>query len=706
MSGWRLPSNLSALGDMLKRHAADDQDRWVLWIPAAFGGGILIYFALDAEPAMWVGPAVLAFGLGILWVVRRSLFLVLICGAVAVTALGFTLTKLRSDTVAAPVLQKPTGALRVEGMVTRLERFPDRPRVLLERIQLSGRKVPAIIPERVLLRLRPDADVAIGMRLSVPARLLPPPAPVEPGGFDYQRRAWFEGIGATGYAVGDIHATPAEDVREIATRLALDIGRLRQALADRIQATLSGTAGALAVALIVGDRSAVPEDVTQALRDSGLAHLLAISGLHIGLVASLIFFSIRAILAMLEPIALRIDVKKVAAVAALAASFVYLLISGATVPTQRAFIMGGLVLCALMLDRKAISLRLVATAALIVLALAPESILSASFQMSFAAVVALVALYEAIPSRIADFRRRAGLLKRIGLYFLLLSLTTLVAGFATGIIGCYHFERITHYSLISNLLAIPLTAMWIMPMAVLAFVLMPFGLDGAALQVMGLGIDLLTEIAFTTAGWPAAVSLVPAMPLSSFLMLIGGGLWLCLMRAGWRWAGPLVMAIGVGLTPLAPRPTILVSETGKLVAVRLADGTLALSSGVTEEFTAERWLRRNGQIAAEVWERGPLKERGPRCDIQGCIFISGRHTVSVVRGQGAFAEDCQTASVLISNLWHRRRCASETAIIARRELRTGGAHAIYLDGAAPRIVSVNAARGRRPWVPSDGDERR
>lgn len=702
MAGWSIAHLASGVVDTLKRQAVADHDRWILWTPVAFGSGILVYFALVDEPAIWIGPGFTLACLVLLYLWRRDIALTMACTAMAIAAGGFTMAKLRSDAVAAPVLQKPVGPLYVEGLVVRFESFPDRPRVMLERIRLDGRRVPEAVPARLLVRLKPDATASVGARIRVLARLLPPPGPVEPGGFDYQRRAWFERIGATGYALGDIREIPGEGISDVATRAALAVGRLRQAMADRIRAALPGTEGALAAALIVGDRSAVPEEVTEALRDSGLAHLLAISGLHIGLVASIIFFAVRALLAVIEPVALRLDARKVAAAAALVASFIYLLISGATLPTQRAFVMGGLVLCALLLDRKAISLRLVAVAALVVLILTPESVLSASFQMSFAAVTALVALYEVLSPRLRG-RWKTGIPGRVGFYFLMLAVTTFVAGAATGVIASYHFGRITHYGVIANLLAIPLTALWIMPTAVIASALMPFGADGPALQLMGMGIDLLTALAAEASIWPGAVTLVPAIPANAFLLLVGGGLWLCLMRARWRWAGPMLMVAGVGLVPFAQRPDILVSESGKLVAVRLADGSLAMSTARAEGFAAERWMRSNGQRTAETWQQGALQGREPHCDLQGCIFTSGLHTVAIVQRRAAFAEDCRTASVVISNLWPRRHCGATSTVIARRELLRGGAHAVYLDGPVPRVVSVNAVRGRRPWVP--GQER-
>ena len=268
----------------------------------------------------------------------------------------------------------------------------------------------------------------------------------------------------------------------------------------------------------------------EAMRASGLAHLLAISGLHIGLVTGVLFFAIRGILAALEPIALRFAIKKWAALGALLGAFAYLLVTGATVPTQRAFLMAAMVLSAIMLDRTAISMRLVAWAALIVLLIAPESLLGASFQMSFAAVIALVAGYEAVRVPFGRWRAHGGWWRLPLIYLLGVGLTTIIAGSATTPFVIFHFNRFSAFGLAANLLAVPVTALWIMPWATVAYILMPLGLEGVALAPMGWGIEAVIAIAREVAGWPGSVTLVPAMPVSGIALVAAGGLWLCLWR--------------------------------------------------------------------------------------------------------------------------------------------------------------------------------
>jgi len=272
----------------------------------------------------------------------------------------------------------------------------------------------------------------------------------------------------------------------------------------------------------------------QAIRDSGLAHLLAISGLHIGLVAGILFIWVRAMLALVGPLALRYPIKKWAAATAIAGALAYALIAGSTVPTQRAFLTVGLVLAAVMLDRRGLSIRLVAWAALAILIVQPESLLGPSFQMSFAAVTALIASYEVISERrrYDDYGNSTlpPWLRKAGLYLIGVALTTLIAGIATAPFAVFHLNRFADYGLAANLLAVPVTAMWVMPSAVVAFLLMPFGMEGLALASMGWGVDVIIKVAETVAGWDGAVTLVSAMPTAALCAIVLGGLWLALWR--------------------------------------------------------------------------------------------------------------------------------------------------------------------------------
>jgi competence protein ComEC len=478
-------------------------------------------------------------------------------------------------------------------------------------------------------------------------------------------------------------------------------------ISERILAALPGESGAIAAALMTGARGAIPEATLTAMRDSGLAHLLAISGLHVGLVAGLLFFGIRASLALVPALALRYPIKKWAAASAALGAFAYLALTGASVPTQRAFLMVGLVLLGILLDRSALSFRLIAWAAVVVLAVAPESLLSPSFQMSFAAVAALIAAYEVLRDR---WRRLfggrgaiGGPLSWAGRQVSGAALSSIIAGLATAPFAVYHFNRIAWYGLAANVVAVPLTALWIMPWALVAFALMPFGAEGLALAPMGWGIEVVLAVARQVAAWPGAVSLVAVMPIGALVSIALGGLWLCLWRRPWRLLGVLPIAAGALATSLAVPPDVLVSGDAKLMAVRDGAGGLYLSSAKLRRFDAGIWRRRLGLEDSEPWPRlGQAAEGRLSCDPLGCIYRVRGQVVALSGDGRALADDCAVASVVISREPVRGRCQGPGLVIDRFDLWRQGGHAIWLGDKEIRVETVRDRRGARPWVRQRG----
>ena len=687
-----------------------ERGRWWLWTPAAVGLGIAGYFALPSEPPAWLGPTGFAAVAALALVVRRLQPALLLCAALLALCAGFAAAQLRTQSVAAPVLAREIGPLKVSGQVVRIEPKGEGrgPRVVLQHLQLS-REPTSGLPARVRLRLtaRDPASVAPGDWIALPAVLSPPPAPAAPGAFDFARQAYFQRLGGVGYAVGhlsklDPAALPNGLHRAAVTEpWRLGLNRLRAEITERVRAAIPGTPGALAAALITGERAAIPKAVIQNMRDSGLAHLLAISGLHIGLVTAFLFFGLRAGLALLPGLALHAPIKKWAAIAAGLGAFAYLLISGATVPTQRAFIMVLIVLTGVLLDRTAITLRLVAWAALLILLLAPESLLSASFQLSFAATTALVAGYEFLRSR-RDLRvfEERGPLRRAGLYVAGVAFSSVVAICATAPFALYHFNRFALYGLIGNLLAVPLTAFWIMPAAVLGLLLMPFGLEAWPLAVMGWGVEILIGWAGLVAAWPGASLPLPAMPPLGLALVVGGGLWLCLWSRRWRLLGVVPILLGLTSITVNPKPDLLVDREARLFGLRDAEGRLWLSSKRRERFAAEIWLRRLGLREAERLPRlGPANGAPITCDALGCVARFGPRTLAVVSDGRALQEDCDRAEILVSLVAvPDGACPGPALVIDRWDLWRGGAHAIRLDSGDVIVETVAGVRGARPWT--------
>lgn len=689
--------------------AVAERSRWPLWIPVFFALGIALYFGLGDEPSLWLGTgATLALALTLL-ALRRHLPWRPAGLALLLVASGFAVAQLRSAWIEAPKLERPWGAGVLQAEVLSAE-----PRARGWRFLLRPTFMDGLDPAQMPLKVRVTAqhvDEAFRPRqlVELRARLRPPSPPTWPGGFDFARQAYFQQIGGIGFALGKLRPlSPAEavDSGEEAggwRSWSLFWAAARLTIAERIMTVLPDQAGAIAVALVTGQRGAIAEDAREDMRAAGLAHLLAISGLHMGLVAGLLFFAVRACLAAWPRLALRHPIKKWAACAAGLGGFVYLCLVGGAIPAQRAFLMIALVLLAVLLDRRAISLRLVAWAAMVVLLLVPESLVSASFQMSFAAVVALVALYETW-----DHRRLAGdwdrgVAHRFWLYVLGIAVTSLVAILATSAFAAFHFQRIAAFGLLANLLAVPLTAFLIMPAAVLGMLLMPLGLEALGFVPMGWGIELLLAIASAVADLPAAMVQVPTMPLWGLALVTLGGLWLCLWQTTWRYWGLLVLLLGAVSPATTVPPDILVSGDGRLVALRDDDRRLWLPDRRGSRFVIDSWRR--GSFAKELrsWPQQNQAGSGQlSCDPLGCLFRKDGKVAAVSRDLSAVADDCAKADVLISlEPLRRQTCGGPALAVDRFDLWRQGAHAFWLTQSGPRSTTVAETQGRRPWSSFD-----
>lgn len=705
------------------RQLAEERDRWILWWPVLFGAGIALYFAWPSEPPGWLGPAALIGALALALAGRRRPRSAIAALAIAALAAGFADAQWRSHQVAAPVLAKRLGPVAVSGQIRSLSVNPEGGRIVLQDL-LIERLSPAATPRRIRLRYGGKDTEAFGPgdRVRLLAVLQPPPAPAAPGAFDFARQAYFQRIGAVGYAVSAltrIAAPPGRAPSEAAWLATIHAdwqllwASWRRAVAQRVLAALPGAVGGIAAALMTGERGAIPREVIAAMRESGLAHLLAISGLHMGLVAGWLFFAVRLALALVPTLALNHPIKKWAAIAAACGGLGYLILVGATIPAQRAFIMVLLALLAVLLDRNPFSLRLVAWAAFVVLALVPESLLSVSFQMSFAAVAALIAGYEIVVARGwftaaagggsfgGDGSFGRGWLGRGGLYLAGVLLTSVIAILATAPFAVYHFNRMAWFGLAANLIAVPLTGLWIMPCALVAFLLMPFGLEVIALVPMGWGIEVIIAVARRVAAWPGAVTAVRALPEAGLVLILAGGLWLCIWRRPWRLAGlPLLAAGLLSLLWLRP-PDLLISGDAKLIGLRDDTGRLWVSSDRRARYTAETWARRAGLAAAAAWPRDAEALRGQlRCDAVGCIFRARGQIVALVENPRGLAEDCALAGVLISlEPLARRDCRLPAVVIDRFAIWREGAHALWLSPEGVRVETVRERRGARPWAP-------
>jgi competence protein ComEC len=688
----------ASVRDALLLTLETEYERWFLWLPVLFGAGVAIYFALPAEPPVPVAVLPAAAALAMRLGGPRNGLAALAATALVAGALGLAAAKLRTEYVRAPVLEQRAGPLEVYGFVELVEPRAAQGQRLTVRVTAMEKHEAGAWPERVRVRTLTEGVLKPGDAVRFKAVLNPPPAPSLPGDYDFARAAWFLGLGGVGYATTDVEPWTGAGEPPATLRLASGIARVRQEIGRRVVAALPGQTGAIANALITGERGGIAEETNQAFRNSGLFHILSISGLHMVVMAGAVFLSIRLLLAAIPSIALRCPIKKWAAAAAMAGALAYLLISGAASATVRSYIMISIMFLAVLLDRPAIELRNVALAALVILLLWPESLLDPGFQMSFAAVVALVSVYEWLRGRrdAGSGGERRGMLRRAGLFFGGIVTSTLVAGLAVAPFGIYHFHNTQQFAIAANLLAIPICNFVVMPAALAALVAMPLGLEAAPLRVMAWGIAAMVWCAETVAALPGAVGRVPAIPTHAFALMVAGGLWCALWGTRWRLLGVVPVAFGLLLAPAANRPDVLIGRGAELVAVRGADGRLsALAAGRPSRFELARWLEHDADARppSEV-----ARAQGFRCDVHGCTAVVKGVPVAVAFSAAALRDDCVRAGILISRLAAPRGCDSPGRVIDSGDIGALGAHALTIESGAIRVETVAGARGVRPWT--------
>jgi competence protein ComEC len=701
---------------------ASERDRWALWIPVLLGLGIGLYFSLGQEPPLWsalVGPLALSALLAVLWALKRSgEYVFLFVQALLCLSLGFAAAKLRTEQFDAPVIEREIRNASIEGRIIGIKPGSDGfPRLIIKPTSIS-RLADDKLPRGLRLSYRGGQELLMpGTTVRFRATLMAPPGPVMPHGFDFARQSYFDGLGAVGYIISDLEAVEGDSARSAGSKVSLWIVRARGQLAKRIREGLPGDRGALAAALITGDRSGIPPDKVDALRNSGLAHLLAISGLHMGMAGYAIFGLVRMVLAAIPFLAMRYPIRKWAAAVGLAGATTYLIISGAPISAQRAFIMLAFVFLAILLDRPAFTLRTVALAAIFILLLQPESLMEAGFQMSFAACTVLVSAYEAKRKWVRGRPKRGSFVLGAGepvnmahwfgsksvRYVGGIVLTTLLADMATAPFAVYHFNRFANLSLVANLGAVPFMGTLVMPPAVLALVAMPFGLEAWPLAVMGFGIDQILWVAESVSAKTYSISSVAAWPPAALFILVFGALWLLLWSKPWRLAGVAGIGAGLFIAMNASQPDLFIGRDGKNIAVLTDEGVLDIMKGRRSSYATDTWQRRAGAMPQKTGHGKTGDERGSEappfnCDRLGCVYhLADGRTLVHVSDSRAFFEDCRIADILVTNLYVPKTCIGPTLIIDKWDIRDGGAHAIRFLKGGDRVVTSQAVRGERPW---------
>ncbi|MDB5376659.1 MAG: hypothetical protein JWR00_1105, partial [Rubritepida sp.] len=697
-----LPASAVPASGRIAAILAAEHGRLALWLPVAMAAGILLYFLPRFEPPEWWRYAALApFPLA-LWLRPRLPLTAWAAALLGAAGLGFALASWHAAQ-APPPLDLPRTPAVLAGTVTETDLLPGGLRITLAGARWTPDMAPAGRLVRVRLRTDDRARPEPGDRVAIRALVRSPSAPAYPGAWDFQRAAYFEGLGGSGFALGPLEVLGHDGA-------APPLSAMRARIETRVAEFLPGAVGAVAAALLTGGQSAIPPAEMQAMRDSGLAHLLSVSGLHIAIVMGLAFGSVRAALALWPGFALRWGTRPFAALAALATGFFFMLLTGSQVPMQRSFLMAVLVTLALLAGRRALSPRVLAFAAIGVMGLQPAALLGPSFQMSFAAVLALIAAYEAARPWLSRPGSPRPWWWRPALVVIGSVATSVIAGAATTPFGLHHFGRLQLYGVAANALAVPLTSVLVMPAGMAALALLPLGLEAWPLRLMGWGIEGILAVAREVAAWPGAALATAPLPAWGLAMLSLGLCWLCLWRTRWRLLGLAAVGAGLATWQFVCLPDAMASADGRLFALQAGGRVFLERRPGASRFIGDSWLRGFGDTEAAILPaEGEVGGARIRCAPETCAMSGAGGGPGLIllrppvppRGQRAPFERgpnpaCGHAPVIVSPEPVRGDCRG-SEVVDRFSVWRDGAHAVWLETGGPRVVSDRAWRGDRPW---------
>lgn len=668
-------------------------------------GGSALYFSLPAEPSLFLLLFIPTAAL-FLYALRHHPYGRPLASVFLVLTLGFGTAQIEARFYGPAMLNQPLPPTGLTGLVYHAEPLPDGgSRLTLLQPVVKGwpeEKAPGFI--RVKTALPYEQAPQAGMRVSLWGPLWPAGESTMPEAFDFRRHAYFKGLSANGVNYGELRAQESLSVPSVFDGgLFIPFEKARRFLSLTATQRVAGEAGAMTAALLTGGQSALSAPVMEMMRDSGLSHLLSISGLHVGMIALLVFLPVRFVLSLWPRFALRFSTKKTAACAAMIATMLYTALIGPEAPILRSALMSGGVMLAVLTDRRSQSLRLVALAAMVILLFKPSSLLGPSFQLSFAAVMAMVAAYE----KKLDQRLAQGFSFDLPRPVLWASrtlrdmvLTSLLATAATAPFTLYHFQTLNSYGVIANMIAIPLTTLWVMPNLLLTYLTAPFGLAGVFLDAAGWGCEGVIAIAGKVASWPYAEILAPAMPVWAFGFFVAGLLWLCLQSGRGRWLGLLPVCLACVYPLTVEVPSVFISGDGKSWAVQLDDGRLATYGKRNENFILRSWQRHAHSPALVLFNKNNPPEDGLPLSCAGGVCFYEKNGVRVAfLARKAKEEDIRracTQAVIVMAPLPLSDCPAREVIDAKR-LEAGGAHSIVFERGEPKIKAARKARGLRPW---------
>ena len=605
-----------------------EQSRWLAWMPFLFGIGIAIYFALPFEPNYWYSLGVFEATLLLFYLLRHK-GLHLLFTAILICEFGFMNIQLQTLLKSRKIAFTPEVTDYIKGQISEVSyNEKGRKRLLLQNAENFDNPLKG--KYRVTVMNGESADFEVGQCVELVGTFFPPsPVPVL-NGFQLDRKYFYEEISGIGYANSSVFVIDCEQKQTSSFRIRLN--KIRQQITDDVAKILPPDEAGIVDAVLIGEQSRMPKLIVNNYRDSGLAHFLSVSGLHMGAIAGLIFFVLRFLLALFPAVALRYDVKKLAAAGAILFSSLYLLVSGMAVPAERAFIMTAVVLFGVIFNRQAISMRMVCFAGLVLLIISPQALISISFQMSFAAVVALISFYEKYARKITLWSVNRGIFSKIFFYLAGIVICDFVASLATMPFAIYHFHRVSVYTSLANLLAGPLIGLILMPLILLCLVALPLGLSLYPLKALGYGVGWLNRITEFVSSLPHSVAYADSLPFWGFALIVCGGYWLCVWQRNWRLWGLLPILIGVCSMFLGSQPDMVFAPKGEGIALRNKAGEMLLLPMKTDGWTLSVWRENlhlkelNKEQKKELKEifagsKTDLENIALKCDAEKCVYL-------------------------------------------------------------------------------------
>lgn len=716
-------------------HSLGEQlSRCFLWCPVFMAMGVLAYFYPKDTPLITFGSAFVLAAMFILFycLFRReskipidddSLYqhhnktraaYAFFFFACACFSSGFGLSDYRTKAIGTSFIASDIYPTWITAKVQDSDKHINGYRYILDAVLLDDDKAYDSTVEtfenvnkiRVLIRQNHE-PLVIGSTVRVRVSLKAPSPPAMPGGYDFQRALYFQGINAVGYAVSLSEMTVIEGANkqtDLRTRIYLLFENWRQEITQTVYNHIDNPeTAAVVTTFMTGDKKAIPKDTHTAIRDSGLAHLLAISGLHLGFIAGILFFMVRALLALSHYLSLHYDLKKASALVALIGAFGFMLIVGASIPTQRAMIMTGLALVAVMVERRAISLRLVALAAIIIIGFSPQEVLSLSFQLSFAAVIALVVCYERLHPFMGYLYRDAGTIRKIMIYFIGVILTSIIASVATAPFVLQAFNHLPLYGVLANLLALPIMAVLVMPFIILGYLSFFVGGQTIVFSVLDMSVDVILDIAKWTISLEGGVIEMQTWSIEALFFMVFGALMsvLWIGRAG-KICGVVLIVMGCLLIPIHKQPFMMMTDDLSLIAVRDSNDAYVISNGRKNKFIRDQWLRANAQKDFDLFTDD---NEIVSCDDSGCIARINDYIIALPKNYQAIKQDCQRADLVITNIrmnsqTRRELACDKEALIQGWDLRRKGVIALYKNKEQQGFTmkTVSDSRGNRPWV--------